>query len=75
MLTRLMGKPRRIDLLPVCRQRLEMTISRGDKYNWSLRLTAINVTNKIALYNFLSTFSGTHFLTPRTYTAGLGFHF
>lgn len=48
---------------------------RGDKYKWSLRLTAINVTNKIALYNFLSTFSGTHFLTPRTYTAELGFHF
>ena len=48
---------------------------RGDKYRWSLRLTAINVTNKVALYNFLSTFSGTHFLTPRTYTAELGFHF
>jgi len=47
----------------------------GDKYKWSLRLTAINVTNKVALYNFLSTFSGTHFVTPRTYTAELGFHF
>ncbi len=47
----------------------------GDKYKWSLRVTAINVTNKVALYNFLSTFSGTHFLTPRTYTAELGFHF
>ncbi len=50
-------------------------IFRGDKYKWSLRLTAINVTNKVALYNFLSTFSGTHFLTPRTFTAELGFHF
>jgi hypothetical protein len=50
-------------------------IFRGDKYKWSLRVTAINVTNKVALYNFLSTFSGTHFLTPRTYTAELGFHF
>ena len=48
---------------------------RGDRYRWSLRLTAINVTNKTALYNFLSTFSGTHYLTPRTYTAELGFHF
>jgi hypothetical protein len=47
----------------------------GDRYKWSLRLTAINVTNKEALYNFLSTFSGTHFVTPRTYTAELGFHF
>ena len=50
-------------------------ILRGDKYKWSLRFTAINVTNKVALYNFLSTFSGTHFVTPRTYTAELGFHF
>ena len=50
-------------------------IIRGDKYKWSLRLTAINVTNKVALYNFLSTFSGTHFVTPRSYTAEVGFHF
>ena len=48
---------------------------RGDRYKWSLRLTAINLTNKTALYNFLSTFSGTHFVTPRSYTAELGFHF
>ncbi len=28
-----------------------------------------NATNKVALYNFLSTFSGTHFIEPRTYQA------
>jgi Carboxypeptidase regulatory-like domain len=48
---------------------------RGDKYKWSLRFTVINLTNKTAVYNFLSTFSGTHFVTPRSYTAELGFHF
>jgi hypothetical protein len=48
---------------------------RTDKYKWSLRFTAINITNRVALYNFLSTFSGTHFVTPRSYTAELGFHF
>jgi hypothetical protein len=47
----------------------------GDRYKWSVRLTVINLTNKVAVYNFLSTFSGTHFVTPRTYTAELGFHF
>jgi len=31
-----------------------------------------NLTNRIALYNFLSTFSGTHFLEPRTITARVG---
>ena len=48
---------------------------RGDRYRWSLRFTVVNLTNKEALYNFLSTFSGTHFVTPRTVTAELGFHF
>jgi hypothetical protein len=48
---------------------------RGDKYKWSLQLTAINITNKYALYNFLSTFSGTHYVTPRALTAQVGFHF
>jgi len=48
---------------------------RGDRYRWSLRFTVINLTNKTALYNFLSTFSGTHYVTPRTETVELGFHF
>jgi len=47
----------------------------GDKRRWSVRLTAVNVTNKYALYNFLSTFSGTHYVTPRALTGELGFHF
>jgi hypothetical protein len=47
----------------------------GDKYKWSLRFTVINLMNKTALYNFLSTFSGTHFVTPRTEAVELGFHF
>ncbi len=47
----------------------------GDHYKWSVRFTVINLTNKTALYNFLSTFSGTHFVTPRSYTAELAFHF
>jgi hypothetical protein len=40
-----------------------------------LRLSVINLTNKEALYNFLSTFSGTHFVTPRTYQAQVGVTF
>jgi hypothetical protein len=48
---------------------------RGDKHKWSLQLTAINITNRVALYNFLSTFTGTHYVTPRSLTAELGFHF
>jgi hypothetical protein len=48
---------------------------RGDKYKVSLQLTAINVTNNYALYNFISTFSGTHYVTPRALTAEIGFHF
>lgn len=48
---------------------------KGDRYRWSLRLTAINLTNKVALYNYFSTFSGTHYVTPRALTAEIGFHF
>jgi Carboxypeptidase regulatory-like domain/TonB-dependent Receptor Plug Domain len=48
---------------------------RGDKYKFSAQVTVINLTNKYALYNFLSTFSGTHYVTPRAITAELGFHF
>lgn len=50
-------------------------IFRNDRYKWNLQLTAINLTNKDALYNFLSTFSGTHFESPRTWKAELGFSF
>ena len=41
----------------------------------TLRLTGINLTNKEALYNFLSTFSGTHFVMPRAFQAQLGITF
>ena len=47
----------------------------GDKRKWSARVTVVNMTNKEALYNFLSTFSGTHYVTPRTISGTLGFHF
>ncbi len=40
-----------------------------------LRITAINVANKYALYNFLSTFSGTHYVTPRAITAQITYNF
>jgi hypothetical protein len=53
----------------------EDNIFHGDKYQWGAHFTAINVTNKYALYNFLSTFSGTHYVTPRALTAGIDFHF
>jgi len=53
----------------------EDNLFRGDKYKVSLQLTAINITNNYALYNFLSTFSGTHYVTPRAFTAQVGFHF
>jgi hypothetical protein len=47
----------------------------ADKYKVSLQFTAVNIANKYAVYNFISTFSGTHYVTPRTLTAQLGFHF
>jgi hypothetical protein len=40
-----------------------------------LRFSVINVTNKDAMYNFLSSFSGTHFVTPRAYQFSVGVNF
>jgi hypothetical protein len=41
----------------------------------TVRFTVENLTNKVALYNFLSTFSGTHFVTPRSYQLAVGYSF
>jgi hypothetical protein len=41
----------------------------------TVRFTISNFTNKIALYNFQSTFSGTHFIAPRSYQGAVGFVF
>jgi hypothetical protein len=46
-----------------------------DRYKWSAQLNIINLTNNYTLYNFLSTFSGTHYVSPRAITATIGFHF
>ena len=41
----------------------------------TLKATVFNLSNEVALYNFLSTFSGTHFVTPRAYQVSMGFVF
>ncbi len=40
-----------------------------------VRAEVVNLNNTSALYNFLSTFSGTHFLTSRAVTVGLHYTF
>ena len=47
----------------------------GDKAKVRVRFSVINLTNRDALYNFLSTFSGTHFVTPRAYQVQIGVTF
>jgi hypothetical protein len=46
-----------------------------ERYKVNLNLTAVNITDKYALYNFLSTFSGTHFVTPRALTVKVTLNF
>lgn len=46
-----------------------------DTYSLGGKITVVNLTNKAALYNFLSSFSGTHFVAPRTVQAEITFHF
>jgi len=47
----------------------------GDRYKWSARISVVNLTDKYALYNFLSTFSGTHYVSPRAITGTIALHF
>ncbi len=47
----------------------------NEHYRTTLKFTVTNLTNEVALYNFLSTFSGTHFVAPRTYEVAIGFVF
>jgi hypothetical protein len=47
----------------------------SEPYHLDAKLTAINLTDKVALYNFLSSFSGTHFVTPRAIQAELKLRF
>jgi hypothetical protein len=45
---------------------------RTEHTRMTLRFTVINIMNKEALYNFQSTFSGTHFVTPRSFQGQVG---
>ena len=48
---------------------------RTERAKMTLRFTVINLTNKEALYNFQSTFSGTHFVAPRSFQGQIGVTF
>ena len=48
---------------------------RTERTRLTLRLSIMNLTNKEALYNFQSTFSGTHFVSPRTVQGQIGITF
>jgi hypothetical protein len=50
-------------------------VFRRDKIKTNIKFTAVNITNEAALYNFLSTFSGTHWVTPRSYQVSVGWNY
>ena len=65
-------KPRHVFNLGIGTDNLFHT-EKHEKFTASVNIA--NLTNKVALYNFLSTFSGTHFLQPRTVIARIGLTF
>ena len=65
-------KPRNVFNLGIGTDNLFHTEKR-QKFTASVDIA--NLTDKVALYNFLSTFSGTHFLEPRTVVGRVGFVF
>jgi hypothetical protein len=48
---------------------------RHEKQGLGLRFDVVNLANVDGLYNFLSTFSGTHFISPRSITAQIHYTF
>ena len=48
---------------------------RTERVKLSGRFSIVNIGNKVALYNFESTFSGTHFVTPRSFQGQIGVSF
>jgi len=50
-------------------------VLRGARTKVKVRFSIVNLGNTEALYNFLSTFSGTHFVTPRAYQVQAGVTF
>ncbi len=53
----------------------EDRLVRVENVTIGIQFSVMNATNRVALYNFLSTFSGTHFVPPRTYLASLRLEF
>ena len=47
----------------------------AERHKLSLRLNVVNLTDTVALYNFHSTFGGTHYVTPRAFNAAIGYSF
>jgi hypothetical protein len=48
---------------------------RHEKQSFGIRIDVVNLTNIDGLYNFLSTFSGTHFISPRSITGQIRYKF
>jgi Carboxypeptidase regulatory-like domain len=66
-------KPRNVFNLGIGTDNLLHQTEGHTRYTASMQID--NLTNTAALYNFLSTFSGTHFLQPRTIVAKVGVTF
>ena len=65
-------KPRNVFNLGIGTDNL---LHREGKRRYTASVEITNLTDKVALYNFLSTFSGTHFLQPRTVVGKIGLVF
>ncbi len=53
----------------------EDALFRHENQQVGFHVDVVNLTNNNGLYNFLSTFSGTHFLTPRSISAEIRYGF
>ncbi len=67
--------PRNLFDIGIGHDNIFQSIFHSEKYKVSARLTVVNLANSYVLYNFLSTFSGTHYVSSRAITGTIGLHF
>ena len=72
---KLVGPNWRVNPRQVWNVSIGQKIAIGARYTLEAGADLLNVFNEVALYNFLSTFGGTHVLPPRTLAVHLKFKF
>jgi hypothetical protein len=69
------GDPTRVESRFLLNLSAGKRLFKRENYSANVQVSLLNLTNETKLYNFLSVFSGTHYIPPRSMSVRLGFSF